>query len=202
MKKPADIGKFKTPAEAKAAGHDPSKYRVAGVHETMGPHFKPILWVNGKPYVLKEEMISFKEYILETSSWKDKKGIDKSKPWAQQVRNSVEKERQRLERIKNTKGYDAYLKALKMLKESKYDDSGILKSMTPDKAVKVLEKTWKSISSHVGRGGSVHSWRGSELRMRYDDHRDYLRDKHMKTWEAYCKKHGHHIDHNGSDMFA
>lgn len=88
------------------------------------------------------------------------------------------------------------------LSESKYDDEGMLKNMTPERAVRVLERTQKSIGSHVSRGGSVHSWRGSELRMRYDDHRDWLCNKHPKAWEAYCKKHGHHIDHDGSDMFA
>lgn len=68
-------------------------------------------------------MITFKEYLDETSSWKDKKGVDKSKPWSQQVRNSVEKDRKRLERIKNTKGYATYLQALKSINEAYDPDS-------------------------------------------------------------------------------
>lgn len=86
--------------------------------------------------------------------------------------------------------------------ESKYDDEGMLKSMTPERSVKWLEKTKNSIHSHVAKGGSYGSYRASELRMRYDDHRDWLRHKHPKHWEAYCKKNGFHVDHDGSDMFA
>lgn len=88
------------------------------------------------------------------------------------------------------------------LLESKYDDEGMLKSMTPERAVKVLDRTRKSISSHVMRGGSSSNWRGSELRMRYDDHRSWLRDKHPNKWYEYCDKNGFHKDHDGSDMFA
>lgn len=51
--KAKEIGRFKTTAEARAAGHRPEDYRGAGVHETMGPHFRPILWVANKPYVKK-----------------------------------------------------------------------------------------------------------------------------------------------------
>jgi len=87
-------------------------------------------------------------------------------------------------------------------KKGSIAEDGMPKNMTPSSAVRILEKTWKSIGSHVSRGGSVHSWRGSELRMRYDDHRSWLRNKHIKEWEAYCKKHGFHLDHDGSDIFA
>jgi hypothetical protein len=67
-------------------------------------------------------MKTFREYLEETSSWKDKKGVDKKKPWSQQVRDSVEKERKRLEKIKNTKGYDAYLKAIKESEETELEE--------------------------------------------------------------------------------
>lgn len=92
--------------------------------------------------------------------------------------------------------------AKELFAESKYDDEGMLKSMTPERAVKVLDRTRKSIASHVGRGGSAMNWRGSELRMRYDDHRSWLRVKHPKVWEKYCKDRGSHPDHDGLDMFA
>ena len=88
------------------------------------------------------------------------------------------------------------------IEESKYDDSGMLKSLTPERAVKWLDKTSDSIAKHVMKGGSVHSQRGSDLRMRYDDHREWLKEKHPKHWEAYCKKHGHSVEHDASDMFA
>ena len=81
-------------------------------------------------------------------------------------------------------------------------EGGVLKSMTPERAVKVLERTKKSIVGHVSRGGSRRDWRGSELAMRYDDHRDWLREKHPDRWHKYCKDCDYHPDHDGSDMFA
>jgi hypothetical protein len=86
--------------------------------------------------------------------------------------------------------------------ESKYGDGGILKSMTPERAVKWLHKTRKSIATHMMNNGSVHSNRSSDLRIRYDDHRDWLREKHPAHWAQYCKDTGFHIDHDGSDCFA
>jgi hypothetical protein len=81
-------------------------------------------------------------------------------------------------------------------------DGGVLKSMTPERAVGVLERTKKSIGTHVISGGHSRSWRGSELRMRYDDHRDWLLDKSPKHWYNYCEKHGYDHSHTGMDMFA
>ena len=52
-KKPRIIGEFATAKEARAAGFDPVLFRVAGVHETLGPHFKDILLVNRTPYTYK-----------------------------------------------------------------------------------------------------------------------------------------------------
>lgn len=51
MKK--ELGRFATVQQALAAGHKREDYRPASVHETMGPHFKPILWVANKPFVRK-----------------------------------------------------------------------------------------------------------------------------------------------------
>ena len=53
MKKLKDIGRFSTVKEAKERGINPADYQPAGVHQTMGPHWAPILWVNNKPYVKK-----------------------------------------------------------------------------------------------------------------------------------------------------
>lgn len=88
------------------------------------------------------------------------------------------------------------------IEESKYDDEGMIKSMTPDRAVKWLEKTAKSIRSHASKGGSIGSARGSELQMRYDDHKEWLKNKSPKHWESYCKKNGCHVDHDAGDLYA
>lgn len=53
MKKPKDIGRFNSKSEAINAGINPVEFRTAYVSETMGPHYKPILWVNNVPFVRK-----------------------------------------------------------------------------------------------------------------------------------------------------
>ncbi len=52
-KKPEVLGRFDTVQQARAAGFKPEEFRAAGVHETMGPHFCPILWVAGRPFTRK-----------------------------------------------------------------------------------------------------------------------------------------------------
>lgn len=48
------IARFATPEEARSSGYDSKDYRIATIHETMGPNFKPILWVCNRPFVRKE----------------------------------------------------------------------------------------------------------------------------------------------------
>lgn len=74
--------------------------------------------------------------------------------------------------------------------------------MTPDKSVKVLEKTAKSISNHMRRGGSHTSSRADELYQRYEDHSDFLKQNHRDHWNAYNKKHGKDPGHTTRDLFA
>lgn len=51
--KPKELWRFATPADAAKAGFKREDFIPAGVHQTMGPHWKAILWVNNKPYVRK-----------------------------------------------------------------------------------------------------------------------------------------------------
>lgn len=153
-------------------------------------------------------MITFKEYITEVASVRFAAVNPKTN-----TASFIDSDEKTVRRVAKEKGHEfrkifgpkyGYIKPGQKLHiaESKYDDEGMLKSMTPERAVKVLDRTRKSIASHVGRGGSAMNWRGSELRMRYDDHRTWLRVKHPKVWEKYCKDRGSHPDHDGLDMFA
>jgi hypothetical protein len=74
--------------------------------------------------------------------------------------------------------------------------------MTPEKSVKVLEKTAKSISNHMRGGGSHTSSRADELYQRYEDHSDFLKQNHRDHWNAYNKKHGKDPGHTTRDLFA
>lgn len=85
--------------------------------------------------------------------------------------------------------------------EDKYDEEGHIKS-TPEKSVKILHKTAKSIATHVAHGGNSHTSRGSELRRRYDDHKDYLKHHSPEHWHEYCKQSGFDKSHDGHDCFA
>lgn len=84
----------------------------------------------------------------------------------------------------------------------KLDDSGMPINMTPERAINVLEKTNKSISAHISRGGHAGTTRARDLIYRYNDHRDWLREKHMSHWKTYCDKHNWHINHDAWDSYA
>jgi len=49
-----ELGRFGSVKEAKEAGFDPRDYTGAGLHQVLGPHFRPILWVKDRPYVQKQ----------------------------------------------------------------------------------------------------------------------------------------------------
>lgn len=91
---------------------------------------------------------------------------------------------------------------IKDLLESKYDETGELKNTTPEKSVKWLEKTKNSIFSDSMKGGSPRKIRGSELCMRYNDHKSWLLKNSPKHWEEYCKKNRFDVDHDARDMYA
>lgn len=88
-----------------------------------------------------------------------------------------------------------------LIKETKYDQKGNLIT-TPEKAIKVLERTRKSIQSHSLRGGSNNSARGQDLIDRYDEHKDHLIQHAPNKWKEYCKKIGSSENHDGSDLYA
>ena len=73
---------------------------------------------------------------------------------------------------------------------------------TPEKSVKMLIKTRKSINAHGSRGGQGHHAHGQQLMSRYDDHADFLKDKHPDVWKNYVKSTGQSADHNGGDLYA
>lgn len=88
-----------------------------------------------------------------------------------------------------------------LIKETKYDQKGNLIT-TPEKAIKVLERTRKSIQSHSLRGGSNNSQRGQELIDRYEEHKEYLIQHAPSKWKEYSKKIGSHEEHDGSDFYV
>jgi hypothetical protein len=71
--------------------------------------------------------------------------------------------------------------------------------MSPERHVSVINKTAQSISNHANSGGTSHSARGSDLIMRYDDHRNYLKKKNPDVYE---KHYGHQARHTGGDLYA
>ena len=74
--------------------------------------------------------------------------------------------------------------------------------MSPEKHIEKLEKTRKSIITHVGNGGNSRQRRAQELIGRYNDHVDVLKRKYPEHWKEYCKKNGSHPSHDGYDMYA
>jgi len=88
-----------------------------------------------------------------------------------------------------------------LMNETKYDAKGNLIT-TPEKAVKVLEKTRKSILSHRSGGGTNNSARGQDLIAKYEEHKDYLIKHAPDKWKEYSKKNGSHDQHDGSDFYA
>ena len=48
------IDRVGSPDEARARGYDPKDFRTAMLSETMGPNYKPILWVGDRPFVRRE----------------------------------------------------------------------------------------------------------------------------------------------------
>jgi len=77
-----------------------------------------------------------------------------------------------------------------------------LDKMTPEKHIEKLEKTRKSIQNFVTSGGSPNSNRASELRARYNDHADRMKELHTARWKEHNKKHGFDPSHDATDLFA
>lgn len=66
--------------------------------------------------------------------------------------------------------------------------------------IEKLEKTRKSLSNYVARGGRNTSQRGYDLIDRYNDLRDMaIRDG---LWKDYCDEHNFSIFHDAIDFFA
>lgn len=78
--------------------------------------------------------------------------------------------------------------------------SDFLSEDSSDKLQSKLEKTMKSIDSHVARGGQIHHARALELVDRYND----LKDKAKETdaWEKHCSKHDLDTSHKGHDFYS
>jgi hypothetical protein len=77
-----------------------------------------------------------------------------------------------------------------------------LDKMTPEKHIEKMEKTRKSIQNHVASGGNSHGQRGSELRSRYDDHADRMKELHPAHWKAHNERNRTDRHHTGHDLFA
>ena len=86
--------------------------------------------------------------------------------------------------------------------EVKLDDQGISVTMTPERCKRILNQTRTSIKNHVADGG--HTGRKSAIPRidRYNDHKDWLKDKHPAHWHSYCADHGSHVDHDAYDLYA
>jgi hypothetical protein len=65
-----------------------------------------------------------------------------------------------------------------------------------------LNKTAKSIASHVSRGGGPLTSRGYELRSRYTQHLEAIKEKHPEKWKEHCKANGIYPNHDAMDMYA
>lgn len=52
-KSPKELGRYNNPVEAEKAGFNKEYFRGASLYEVSGPHYKRILWVNNRPYVVK-----------------------------------------------------------------------------------------------------------------------------------------------------
>jgi len=64
---------------------------------------------------------------------------------------------------------------------------------------KKLYKTRRSISAHVGRGGTIPSRRGLELIDRYTELKDSIT---REQWETYCDSNNLDYEHTAYDLFA
>lgn len=77
-----------------------------------------------------------------------------------------------------------------------------LDKMSPEKHIEKLDKTMKSIHTHIANGGHGNTQRGWELTGRYNDHADVLKQKYPKHWTKYNKERGYDPGHNGYDLYA
>ncbi len=68
--------------------------------------------------------------------------------------------------------------------------------------IAVLDRTSKSISAYVGRGGSLNAAKGQELAYRYDDAKSDLDDAYPGAWGEWCKSKQFHPGHTAFDLFA
>jgi len=72
--------------------------------------------------------------------------------------------------------------------------------MTNDQIIAKLDKTAKSLRSHVNRGNTPAGMRSMELIDRYGD----LRNKALATgvWAKHCESHSYDFNHDAYDFFA
>jgi hypothetical protein len=83
------------------------------------------------------------------------------------------------------------------------DSRGVEKNMTPEKAIKVLERTAKTIRADVGRGGNTMRMNSLRLVDTYNKHKDWLIDNgHHAHWKEFCKRDGSNPSHDGYDLYA
>lgn len=76
-----------------------------------------------------------------------------------------------------------------------------LAKMPAEKHIEKLDKTAKSIRTHVMAGGNMNHARAHELVDRYDDHYDALKDHHPEAHRAWLKSKGA-VPHTGHDLYA
>lgn len=93
------------------------------------------------------------------------------------------------------------MRSFKQYLSEKYDEKGHLIS-TPEKSVKALHKTLKTIDNHRARGGEGHHLRGQDLISKYNEHAEFLKDNHPDHWKKYAKDVHKSEHHDGSDLYA
>jgi|DEB0MinimDraft_10_1074344.scaffolds.fasta_scaffold07588_6 hypothetical protein len=74
----------------------------------------------------------------------------------------------------------------------------------PEKIIKALDRTRKSIDSFVRRnpGHSMNNRRALALMDRYNDLASELMDIDKSEWDKYCKERKMSPLHDGADLFA
>ena len=75
--------------------------------------------------------------------------------------------------------------------------------MTPKIAMHDLEKNMRKIHRHArSNEGHANTWYGQDIRYKYDQLADYLRELYPHEWTKFCVSINGDEGHSASDHFA